>query len=300
MAMPYQCIKRCGKVLVAARGSSIDTFNPENGYLLSTWNAFPTQDPNLALSEKAPNHLETQKSESSADTVTENSPPAKRRKLSAGEEDSPAAEPNQKNGMKKDGKGSKKGNRRSDAVASGLETPAVILLEATRDGRHVIAVTGEDKSIRVFQQDEGYLKQLSQRCVVITRKWESVANSKQNYAQKTLRNSHNRRRRNDNQRRQIRRRVLPPSTHLRNPGFPIETSNSNCRNNSKTFRPSSQHPNRSFPTKSQSAREPKEAPKSAEREDRAELRAYALTGSCVDANGSYVGGIRGEVLYLNC
>ena len=71
------------------------------------------------------------------------SPPAKRRKLSAARD---LQEPSEKNGTEK-----KKVNNRSDAVASGLQAPAIIALAVTTRGKHVIAVTGEDKSIRVFE-----------------------------------------------------------------------------------------------------------------------------------------------------
>jgi len=44
------------------------------------------------------------------------------------------------------------------------EAPAVIALASTRRGDHVIVVTGEDKSIRVFEHDgRGQLRQISQR-----------------------------------------------------------------------------------------------------------------------------------------
>jgi tRNA (guanine-N(7)-)-methyltransferase subunit TRM82 len=69
--------------------------------------------------------------------IDEGLPPVKRRKLSG-------AEDQEKNGRKK-------ANNRSDAVTSGLESPAVISLAVTKEGRHVVAVTGEDKSIRVFE-----------------------------------------------------------------------------------------------------------------------------------------------------
>ena len=146
----------------------MDTFDPESGCLLSTWKVTSTQEPKHVntTSESASNGPEVQKLESSEDVVDENSPPAKRRKLST---EGAAKEPTPSNGTKAGDKGPKKGNKRSDAVASGLQTPAVILLEATTDGRHVIVVTGEDKAIRVFQCGldgrEGHLKELSRRYV---------------------------------------------------------------------------------------------------------------------------------------
>ena len=177
--MPYHCIKRCGSVLVAARGSCIDSFNPADGSLLSTWKCpCPSaqegnkKEPNIADQPTGtlPTGLDTQKSESSIDVVLESSP-AKRRKLSTIEDDAP--KPPAKNGAKKEQKTAKKRNSRSDAIVSGLEIAAVIALAATEEGRHVIAVTGEDKSIRVFEitVDDGRkqcLKQLSQRSVVFS------------------------------------------------------------------------------------------------------------------------------------
>lgn len=179
MSMPYQCIRRCRNLLVAARGSSIDIFNPGDGSLRSTWKCPSVQEgndskPNTTsqVSEKPLNGLETQRSESSIDVALESPPPAKRRKLSAAGEEGPHQNaPSKEHEMKKDQKGNKKGNKRLEAVVSGLETPAVIALAATEDGRHVIAVTGEDKSIRVFENSvdgsgRQCLKQVSQRSVI--------------------------------------------------------------------------------------------------------------------------------------
>lgn len=178
MGMPYQCIKGCGKVLVAARGSFIDTFNPEDGSLLSTWK-YPSAQESDNSKQNIPSQIldepvilvETHKSVSPSEVAPDSSPPPKRRKLSTGIEDRPAQPSAKENGMKKDQNGGKKGNKRLDAVTSGLETPAVIALATTEGGRHVIAVTGEDKSIRVFENTfdgdgKHFLTQLSQRSVV--------------------------------------------------------------------------------------------------------------------------------------
>lgn len=86
-------------------------------------------------------------------------PPAKKRKLS--NETTEDVKPNVKDNSRK------KQNVRSSAVASGLEAPAVILLAVTKGKGHVIAVTGEDKCIRVFENavEDGTnrLLQISQR-----------------------------------------------------------------------------------------------------------------------------------------
>jgi tRNA (guanine-N(7)-)-methyltransferase subunit TRM82 len=90
--------------------------------------------------------------------ISSTSPPAKRRKLSNAGDTKPSGE---------EGKGKKKSNNRSESVVSGLDAPAIIALTVTQDSQHVIAVSGEDKSIRVFERtiEDGkeYLKSVSQR-----------------------------------------------------------------------------------------------------------------------------------------
>ncbi|KAH7364496.1 guanine-N(7)--methyltransferase subunit trm82 [Rhexocercosporidium sp. MPI-PUGE-AT-0058] len=172
--MPYQCMVTCGNVLVAARGSSVDSFNLESGSLLSTWTCPASQD---AKKERLSPADEQKKDEiPNPETATEggdpeeNGPPAKKRKLSSENVEAKSEETSTPNTIQEqqDGKKKKqKQNNRSDAVACGLQAPAVIALAATKDGRHVIAVTGEDKSIRVFESIEkggSYrLQHLSQR-----------------------------------------------------------------------------------------------------------------------------------------
>ena len=175
--MPYQCMVTCGNILVAARGSSIDSFNLENGSLLSSWTCPASQDatgkekPSLVASQKETNIPESATPTEEADNE-ENGPPAKKRKLSSENIEAKNGEPSTSTSNVKqeqqDGKRKKqKQNNRSEAVASGLQAPAVIALTATKDGKHVIAVTGEDKSIRVFESiEEGgshRLRHLSQR-----------------------------------------------------------------------------------------------------------------------------------------
>ncbi|CZT47976.1 related to tRNA (guanine-N(7)-)-methyltransferase subunit trm82 [Rhynchosporium secalis] len=158
--MPYQCMVTCGNVLVAARGSNIDSFNLENGSLLSTWTCPASQE----TQKQKPVVTETQKKEETPDisipvegeNLEENGPPAKKRKLSTESaevkiDETPIPKTNQK---QQEGKKKQKQNSRSVPVASGLQAPAVIALASTKDGKHVIAVTGEDKSIRVFESIE--------------------------------------------------------------------------------------------------------------------------------------------------
>jgi tRNA (guanine-N(7)-)-methyltransferase subunit TRM82 len=164
--MPYQCLAKCGKVLIAARGSSIDSFNLEDGSLLSTWKCLATQKSKTSEQVVSNRLVETPELTASSEDVVlhSSSPPAKRRKLFATGED---ATPNssEKQGKKKDAAAA------AAAVVGGLEAaPAVIALTVTANGQHVIAVT-EDKSIRVFENliegnGKQSLKQLSQRSVL--------------------------------------------------------------------------------------------------------------------------------------
>jgi tRNA (guanine-N(7)-)-methyltransferase subunit TRM82 len=156
---PYQCLLNAENFLVAARGSSIDLCSLEDLSLLSTWKCPTVQ----ASSAKDTHQSTTQESPDLTNTETlQASPPAKRRKVA---EDKTAQEAD--DGTQRE---NKKPNYRSDSVVSGLEAPAVTTLAVTRTGQHVIAVTGEDKSIRVFEiavdeDKKHYLKILSQRWV---------------------------------------------------------------------------------------------------------------------------------------
>jgi tRNA (guanine-N(7)-)-methyltransferase subunit TRM82 len=185
--MPYQCITERGNLLVAARDSNIDLFNLEDGSHLSTW-AFPSsekvQDPKSVVEEQ-PKTLATQESQSSSVDIiiNSNSPPAKRRKLSSGEaekQETPIKESEQelasnsnvtvqKNGINGKQQKKQKQNNRSVAISTGLEPPAIIALTVSDDEKHVVAVTGEDKCIRVFEvvneEEKVKLVQISERYV---------------------------------------------------------------------------------------------------------------------------------------
>ncbi len=160
--MPYQCVVKLGNIVVAARGSSVDSFTLPEGSFLSTWSSSTLQEEANEKSEAKPTPI-LQNSESSSVNVTlDAAPPIKKRRLSkvSGEEEKVDEKEPAKEGKKKK-------NNRSDAVVSGLEAPAIIALAVTKDGKHVVAVTGEDKSIRVLESvsDDGKqsLKQLSLR-----------------------------------------------------------------------------------------------------------------------------------------
>lgn len=166
LRVPYQCILRTENFLIAARGSSIDLSTVKEPSRTSTWECPTAQgrsskDGCQSTAQQSP--VKDLASPALQDAeATQLSPPAKRRKLSD--------EGTSQNPDDTEPKSKKKSNNRSDSVAAGLEAPAVTTLAITRNGQHVIAVTGEDKSIRVFEiafDGDGmhYLKSVSQRSV---------------------------------------------------------------------------------------------------------------------------------------
>jgi hypothetical protein len=54
--------------------------------------------------------------------------------------------------------------KKRKTVAPEEQAPNVIAIEATPDGSHAVIITGEDKSVRVFEvSDQGVLTEKSQR-----------------------------------------------------------------------------------------------------------------------------------------
>ncbi|KAA8570485.1 hypothetical protein EYC84_002758 [Monilinia fructicola] len=148
---PYQCLKQCGNYLIAARGSSIDTFDIRNGSYLSTWKS-PVPE-SMKKSKTSGEETQTKSEEQNLEAST---PPAKRRKLSVGEETDEKTVVVQQ--VKKKAK--------SNPPPKIIEPSPITALTITRDLQHVIAVTGEDKTIRVLAWDNTAgkgLKQISDR-----------------------------------------------------------------------------------------------------------------------------------------
>lgn len=134
---PFQSLKLVKRqsqglpnVLVASAGSYIYSYAAESGQRLAVW----------------PQHVETSRGATSAPTSTseDQAPPEKRIRLSSPENDSeqkPAAT--------------------TDGPTTWTNIPMVL---ATSDGKHVVALTAEDKCIRVFSlTEDGHFKELSSR-----------------------------------------------------------------------------------------------------------------------------------------
>jgi len=164
MRHPFQCLEICSlvgtsdvQVIIAAAGSHIYSYSLNTGSLLATWPPSQiegeseirenTREGKQAISERQ------EVISGSVDLNGDIEPPGKRRKLSAPGEpsDSTSAEIVVERAIKV-------------SASRVISRPAVIKLATTSDGRHVIAVTGDNKCIRVFKLlQDGVLQQLSER-----------------------------------------------------------------------------------------------------------------------------------------
>ncbi|KAK4078735.1 uncharacterized protein Triagg1_3066 [Trichoderma aggressivum f. europaeum] len=181
MKTPYNKVHVHGQVLFAARGGAIHTFNLTDGSHISSWK-HPDAD-KVAQSIKAINEAKAEAALTiEADNlVTESDgPPAKRQKLDGdsggasvnAEDSAPTTAQDEKpqvghfdgRGKKGKGKAAKDFDNGKTRFARVPDRPVITHLTSTPDGSHVVAITGHDKIIWVFEHDgHGQLKQLSQR-----------------------------------------------------------------------------------------------------------------------------------------
>jgi tRNA (guanine-N(7)-)-methyltransferase subunit TRM82 len=148
MAIPYHLLKACGNFIFAAQGSNIHSFNSALEHI-STWK-YPVKQGD----EPSGQATEPQ------DSPALEGPPTKRRKVEDGQD--PASNGHATESA--NGQGKTKSVEKYAHPAH--EKPFIQELYVTTDGRHLVAITGSDKTIWVFEHDgAGNLKQLSQRQV---------------------------------------------------------------------------------------------------------------------------------------
>lgn len=160
MSHPYQCLSYCQQasqsepgVLVGASGSSIHTFSAQNGRYLSTWPSLESTTKTGSIGQNSGNESEVVRLKSSLQDPERLS---KRQKLSSGRDESGISSAELLITGHKD-------NSESPSLQQ-PSIPPVIKLASTSTGQRVIAVTGEDKCIRVFDlAADGTLTQLSER-----------------------------------------------------------------------------------------------------------------------------------------
>ncbi|KAG6040858.1 hypothetical protein E4U41_006830 [Claviceps citrina] len=187
-AIPYNRVQTTRNILFATRGGKIHSFNLSDSKHLSTW-----QHPDVekfaitptTQKDPAP-HDENQAaasaaSDAAAPAAEASEPPAKRQKTAQGKEEPEAASDSAlhqhktaeasagsgcTNQGKRRGKKQSKGPSHGDNSRMGkvVDRPVITLMACTNDGSHLVAVSGHDKAVWVFEHDgHGALTQLSQR-----------------------------------------------------------------------------------------------------------------------------------------
>lgn len=148
---PFQCIQYAGgqsadvpQIIVASAGPKLYSFSAEDGRKLFTW-------PPAELSRNGDNRHE---SGNRQDAGTDE-PPEKRRKIAASAED-----------IEKSHEAKVSENNEQKNIPPSEFWSTIPILVASPSGRHIVAVTAEDKSVRVFCiERDGGLTQLSRRLV---------------------------------------------------------------------------------------------------------------------------------------
>lgn len=139
-----------GSVLLAATGPRILSLDLTNGGVLSKW---PDDTP--TLEEQSNGDLQGRPSSDDS--------PRKRRKVTSPERPEEQESPESSVSVEFVSERAK-GQRRKKRKIVQSTSPSVSQIISTADGRHVIAVTAEDKCVRVFELDSlGRLKPLSER-----------------------------------------------------------------------------------------------------------------------------------------
>ncbi|KAJ4236016.1 tRNA (guanine-N(7)-)-methyltransferase non-catalytic subunit trm82 [Fusarium solani] len=176
MKIPYNVVHVSGSVLFAARGGKIHSFNLDDGAHLSTWKHPDVDKVDAAvkaISDEASSEKPVSQEPVTAEGEGGDEPPAKRQKVEepkdeAVKETEQTEDPDkQASGKKKGGKKSKNRNQprnKEHNISRVPDRPVITHLTSTSDGSHVLAITGHDKAIWVFENDgKGNLTQLSKR-----------------------------------------------------------------------------------------------------------------------------------------
>lgn len=157
MLTPYQCIQKCGNVLIAASISRLVSFNLEDGSQLSAW-TFPvsrSKSPGLSAAGDINGKLGAPETDASAADIEQSSKrPTKRRRISNSA--------NNRETVQKDT--DMQEEMHSKYATNPSQAPCFTVLKSTNNGSHVIAIVGEDKSINVFEHNgRGKIRHVSRR-----------------------------------------------------------------------------------------------------------------------------------------
>ncbi|KAH7329324.1 hypothetical protein B0I35DRAFT_473939 [Stachybotrys elegans] len=177
MKIPYNRLHVHRDIVFAARGGKIHTFSLQDGRHISTWQHPDVEKVAKAIESNAKAEAEAAEKEHAlaahqvaGPTPEEDEPPAKKQKLASGAEsevqpeepENDAAKP--KSNGKKDKKKGKQGGENKRTVSRVPDRPVITHLTSDAEGKSLVAVTGHDKNIWVFDHDgEGNITQFSQR-----------------------------------------------------------------------------------------------------------------------------------------
>lgn len=155
MKFPYSQVHVHDGIAFAARSGRIESFNLHSGGHLSTWVHPDTQS--FVDSIKS-FHTEN------TDDASTTEPPSKRQKTLEDNEGAGSAsrtEERAQDEVKVEGPGKKAQKQPRPRKA---DRPVIIQITGTTDGKHIVAVSGHDKAIWVFEHaGTGQLRQLSKR-----------------------------------------------------------------------------------------------------------------------------------------
>ncbi|KAM7208037.1 hypothetical protein V8F20_001583 [Naviculisporaceae sp. PSN 640] len=156
MSLPYHVLKVCGGVVFAARAGSIYSFNSDLEYV-SAWE-YPVKQQQTKGPEDSVGNEQN-------DSPAPEGPPTKRRKVESSETKESNGNGNS-HGKGAAAQNNNKPKKKGKQYTTPADRPFVQGLYSTTDGRHLVAITGSDKTIWVFEHDGvGNLKLLSQRAM---------------------------------------------------------------------------------------------------------------------------------------
>ncbi|KAL5346977.1 tRNA (guanine-N(7)-)-methyltransferase non-catalytic subunit trm82 [Pseudogymnoascus australis] len=160
MYAAYQCVEIVGEYLVGASAHKLQTFNLCNGSQISSWTCPDQLNKTALASQSEPTNNEDALQGSGAPSIevagSDSNQRAKRRKLSDPvNKESPS--------VPKTPKGESPRTCSQRTAANSSTHPNIVALTSSNDGKYVVIVTGEDKTIRVLQHDDGHLQQISER-----------------------------------------------------------------------------------------------------------------------------------------
>ncbi|RGP81528.1 hypothetical protein FLONG3_260 [Fusarium longipes] len=184
MKIPYNVVHVCCDVLYAARGGKIHSFSLQDGSHLSTWKHPDVDKVDAAvkaISGEVSSENPTDKDPAIVENEDDDGPPAKRQKTEEPKDEATTAEVNAqgdaKNADEVKPEGKKRGGKKSKDrrnqqrpkehnISRVPDRPVITHLTSTPNGTHILAISGHDKAIWVFESGEkGALNQISKRQV---------------------------------------------------------------------------------------------------------------------------------------